>query len=90
MSGTERGYRVLQWARSLVPITITALLILMAALPLPLPFYGVAAPWLPLMGVYYWAILRPDLMPRSAVFAIGLFQDALMGTPLGLSAVIYL
>lgn len=90
MSASEWAYRILQWARSLVPITTTALLILVAELPLPLPFYGVAAPWLPLMGVYYWSILRPDLMPRSAVFAVGLLQDFLMGTPLGLSAVIYL
>src|SRR5262249_19168190 len=38
----------------------------------------------------YWAIYRPDLFPASLAFAVGLIQDALMGTPVGLNALLLL
>jgi len=77
-------------ARRVVPGVTILLLVLLAHLHLPLPFYAEVAPALPLMGIYYWAVFRPDLMPRILVFTIGLFQDALIGAPFGLSAMVYL
>lgn len=77
-------------ARRVVPGFTTLLLVFLAHLHLPFPFYADIAPALPLMGVYYWVTFRPDLMPRLLVFAIGLFQDALIGAPFGLSALVYL
>ena len=33
---------------------------------------------------FAWAVLRPSLLPPFALAALGLFEDALWGTPLGL------
>jgi rod shape-determining protein MreD len=76
--------------RRVVPGLTTVLLVFVAHLHLPFPHYAEIAPALPLMGVYYWVVFRPDLMPRLLVFGIGLFQDALIGAPFGLTAIIYL
>ena len=77
-------------ARRIVPGLTILLLVLLAHLHLPFPFYAEVVPALPLMGIYYWAVFRPDLMPPIVIFAIGLFQDALIGAPFGLSAMVYL
>jgi len=36
------------------------------------------------MAVYFWSLVRPDLMPPAGVFLIGLTQDVLAGGPPGL------
>jgi rod shape-determining protein MreD len=77
-------------ARKAVPALTTLFLLLLAQLPLPLPFYPDIAPVLPLMAVYYWVVFRPDLMPRLLVFAVGIVHDALAGAPFGLTAAILL
>lgn len=76
--------------RRVIPGLTTLLLVFLTHLHLPLPFYADVAPALPLIGIYYWVVFRPDLMPRILVFVIGLFQDALIGAPFGLSAIVYL
>ena len=81
---------ILEFSRRVVPGFTTLVLILLAQLPLPLPFFSAIAPALPLMAIYYWVVFRPDLMPRILVFALGLFHDALIGAPFGLTALIYL
>jgi len=77
-------------ARRIVPGFTLVLLVFLAHLHLPIPFCAEIAPALPLMGVYYWVVFRPDLMPRVLVFMVGLFQDALIGAPFGLTALIFL
>lgn len=82
--------RLGRWARNLLPIAITIALVLIGVARLQIPHYAVIAPSLPLMAVYYWTVFRPDLMPRLAVFGIGLLQDALAGLPLGVNALVLL
>lgn len=77
-------------ARRIVPGLTVLLLIVLGALPLPLPYYADVVPWLPLMAIYYWVVFRPDLMPRTLAFALGLFHDAVLGAPFGLMALVYL
>jgi len=77
-------------ARRILPIAITLLLAMAAAVPLHIPGSSVLIPAVTLVSVYYWTIFRPDLMPAPAVFAIGLFQDVLSGTPLGVNALVLL
>jgi rod shape-determining protein MreD len=47
-------------------------------------------PWLPLLPVFFWGLLRPDLLRAVAAFGIGLFQDLVSGGPTGLWALTYL
>ncbi len=76
--------------RKVSPFAMTALLVVVGMVPLPLPEIGPITPALSMMAVYHWTIFRSDLLPPVAVFGIGLLEDILMGTPLGLTAVILL
>jgi rod shape-determining protein MreD len=82
--------RLDQAGRSLAPMAVTVMLVLLSMVPLYLPGYAAVAPALALMSIYYWAIHRPDLIRPSAAFVIGLLQDMLVGAPLGMTALVLL
>ncbi len=63
---------------------------LIYAAPIGLGGIDVPMPWLPLLPVFFWGLLRPDLGRAVSAFAIGLFQDFVSGGPLGLWAITYL
>lgn len=69
--------------RALSPFAMTFLLVVVSAAPLRSPDVAPVMPALAVTAVYYWTVFRPDLMPVWAVFLIGLFQDLLLGAPLG-------
>src|SRR5262249_38032568 len=53
---------------------------------LPVTLFGGAVPP-PLLGfipIYFWCLVRPDLMSPAATFAIGLLQDVMSGAPPGI------
>ncbi len=77
-------------ARNAAPGSITIMLVLVHVTPVHLPAFGHVAPDLAIMAIYYWSIHRPDLMPFSLVFAVGVLQGALTGGPLGLAPFVYL
>ncbi|MBL6932848.1 MAG: rod shape-determining protein MreD [Rhodospirillales bacterium] len=77
-------------ARRLTPFGLTVLLVLINVLPLQMPGFARVMPLLPLMSIYLWAVHHPNLMPAYAVFLIGLLQDTLTGTPLGVNVMAYL
>ncbi len=70
-------------------MAVTVALMLVGMAPLHLPNYASVAPALPLMALYYWVIHRPDLLRPSLAFGLGLLQDLLSGTPLGMTPMIY-
>lgn len=72
--------RMDMWVRHMVPVSVTILLLLLTAVPTRLPGFAGIAPVLPLMGVYYWAIYRPDLLPAMMSYS----------TPLGVNALVLL
>jgi len=77
-------------ARNVTPFVISVLLVVLNVLPIPAPGINTITPIFALMSLYHWAIYRPNLMPFSAVFAIGLFQDLLGGAPVGLFTLVFL
>ena len=52
---------------------------------LPVSFLGglVPPPLLALMPVYFWCLVRPDLMPPVLAFTIGMLEDLFSGGPPG-------
>lgn len=74
--------------RCVTPCMITLLLALLPLVPLNMPMDYAVVPAFTLMSVFYWTIYRPDLMPASAIFMIGVVQDLLAGGALGLTALI--
>jgi len=67
-----------------LPLTLTLLLVFASVLPLGVPRFSVLCPSVALLSVHYWAAKRPDLLPVGAAFPLGLVNDLLAGTPLGL------
>lgn len=76
-------------ARQLTPAILTLALVILNAVPLHVPGLSRIAPLLPLMAIYHWAIFRPKLLPAWVVFVIGVLQDALSGTPVGVNALVF-
>jgi rod shape-determining protein MreD len=68
----------------LVPILTTIIAAILAILPLRIPGYAALTPALALMAVYHWTIYRPDLLPALALFAIGIGEDLLAGSLVGI------
>lgn len=87
---TSVWVRMDTWVRHLVPFGVTVLLLLFTAIPTHVPALSGITPMLPLMGVYYWAIYRPDLLPAWLAFVVGLLYDIVAGTPLGVNALVLL
>ncbi len=82
--------RIDQSARGVTPFLLSVGLVLLSVVPMPLPGFAPIVPAFALMSIYLWAIYRPNLLPLSAVFTLGLLYDLLTGAPVGLFAVVFL
>jgi rod shape-determining protein MreD len=69
-----------------LPFLLTVLLVVLVNLPVSFTGHVMPAPCLALASVYYWSLMRPDLMPPVAVLSAGLMEDLLSGGPPGLWA----
>ncbi|MBL4802204.1 MAG: rod shape-determining protein MreD [Emcibacter sp.] len=78
----ERGLR------GTLPFISTLVLVLLMLLQYRLFFLDNIFPFLSLIGVYYWSIFKPHLIPVSLVFMLGVLQDILSGGPLGMTALL--
>lgn len=87
---TALWHRLDRAVRHVSPFVVTVMLVVLNAIPLPVPDYRSIVPLVPLMAIYYWALYRPELMPIGAVFLVGILEDVLTGAPLGLNAFLFL
>lgn len=78
------------WARASAPLVLTLAVVIAKLVPLRLPAFSVIAPDFVLMAVFYWTVHRPDLLRAWSAFVVGLLDDILTGTPLGVSSLILL
>jgi rod shape-determining protein MreD len=76
--------------RQLFPVVVTLLLIILNALPLRLPNWSAVEPLLPLVAVYYWSLYRPDLLPASLAFGLGVVNDVVTGGAIGVSSLVFI
>jgi rod shape-determining protein MreD len=82
--------RVNNGAARLLPVATTLLAAVISVLPLQIPGYAALTPAFILMAAYHWTIYRPDLLPPWALFAVGLTEDLLAGSPIGVNALLLL
>ena len=78
--------RVDNGAARLLPVATTLIAAVISVLPVKIPGYAALTPMFILMAAYHWTIYRPDLLPPLALFAIGLAEDLLAGSPIGINA----
>jgi rod shape-determining protein MreD len=68
----------------LVPLLCGLVAVILSNIPITLVGGLVPAPLLGLVPIYYWCLVRPDLMTPAATFAVGLLQDIMAGGPPGI------
>lgn len=74
--------------RYILPGMVMALLFVLSVVPMHIPYYGSVRPYFMLMGVFFFAVYRPALMPPSLAFILGLLIDLLSLTPLGMTSLV--
>lgn len=81
---------ILYTGRQTVPVVTMLLLALISSMPLSSSHAFEIFPMLNIIVIFYWTVYRPDLVPPVVLFLIGLMDDVVMGTPLGLMAGIFI
>lgn len=90
MTPTGLRHRLEIWAGWVAPTALTVLLVLLAAVPLPVPFWQPIGPGFAFISVYYWAVHRPSALPPPIVFLIGVLADFFGLAPLGVGTLVLL
>ena len=80
---------ILYAGRQTVPVMTMLLLVLIGSMPLGSLHTFEIFPMLNIIFIFYWTVYRPDLVPPVVLFLIGLIDDVVMGTPLGLMACVF-
>jgi rod shape-determining protein MreD len=73
-TGFLSGWRVLS---NVIPVALALFGTILSNLPVSFTGNHVPAPLLGLMPVYFWCLVRPDLMTPAWAFAIGFLEDLL-------------
>jgi rod shape-determining protein MreD len=79
----ERAANMTGALSNAIPFILGVIGILIANFPVSLMGGRVPPPLFVLMPLYFWTLVRPDLMRPLAVFALGLLQDLVSGSPMG-------
>ena len=75
---------------NLFPVLVLVLFSFLQQIPTRIPEFSYITPSLVTIGIFYWCIYRPDLIPMIAVFGIGIFEDIMTNTLIGFNALIFL
>lgn len=68
---------------AMVPITMGLVCVFLVNIPVSLLGGAVPPPLLALVPIYFWCLVRPDLMTPAAALAIGIAEDIASGGPPG-------
>jgi rod shape-determining protein MreD len=85
MAGMERAGSAprLRFLVILVPLLCGLVCVFIANIPVSVLGGLVPPPLLALVPIYFWCLVRPDLMTPAAALAIGFAEDVLSGGPPG-------
>lgn len=64
---------------ALMPVMLGVLAVVLVNLPLSVSGGLIPAPLFALAPVYFWSLVRPDLMPPAAALGLGLLEDLFSG-----------
>lgn len=85
MASLERASSAprLRFLAALVPLLCGLICVFIANIPVSLLAGLVPSPLLALVPVYFWCLVRPDLMTPAAALVIGFAEDLMSGGPPG-------
>ncbi|MCG8503659.1 MAG: rod shape-determining protein MreD [Sphingomonadales bacterium] len=85
---TSRMEALDQAVEAATPAALGLILIFAAAVPMHVGQFEFFTPKVLLIMVYYWTIHFPERLTLGTVFLLGLFEDLLLGAPLGMNALV--
>ena len=71
---------------SIIPVLLGLIGVVLANLPVTLMGGWMPPPLFALMPLYFWCLVRPDLVSPAWAFVLGMLQDLLSGGPPGIWA----
>ena len=74
---------VLRFLSALVPLLCGFSGVVLANIPISFVGGLVPPPLLGLIPVYFWCLVRPDLMTPAAALVVGIMEDVMSGAPPG-------
>lgn len=74
----------------ILPMLSCLFLLFFAVFPLPLPYLTSTPLQVVFIGIFYWSIFAPHRLFYTFLFLLGLIQDSLFITPLGLSSLFFI
>jgi rod shape-determining protein MreD len=85
MGATEKLYAPAfsRFFAALVPLLCGLALVFIANIPISFVGGVLPPPLLGLIPIYFWCLVRPDLMTPAAAFAIGMLEDVMSGAAPG-------
>ena len=72
-------------ARYILPFLLTIAVLLFGVTPIRIPGFSHITPMYGIVIIFYWSIYRPDLVGYGFGFTIGIFEDLLHGSHIGVS-----
>ena len=78
----------MQFIASLPCWVLLTILFLLSIVPFDIGILKDAHPMFLLIGVFYWSLFRPDFISNIVLFVLGLWHDAILDNPLGMTALI--
>lgn len=72
------------------PFLFSFLLLLIGLFPVRVPFFVDMYVPMVIVSLFYWIIVRPDLMRPLFVFILGFFSDVMYQNPLGFHSLLFL
>jgi rod shape-determining protein MreD len=73
-----------------IPALSIFVLLLIALIPMRLPASWAAGGLWPLLGLFYWSLVQPRLVPVLLIFVIGLLCDLALNMALGCHGLIFI
>jgi rod shape-determining protein MreD len=73
-----------------VPFACGLIGVMIANMPLSLLHGLIPPPMFSLMPIYFWCLVRPDLMPPLVAFTLGVLEDFFSGGPPGIWALSFI
>jgi rod shape-determining protein MreD len=83
------GPRLDVFLKSCVPYVALLLCVLADIVSFDIPTYQNIRPSFSLMGLFYWSIFRPSVVPVWLAFLIGIVLDVMSGYPAGMNALFF-
>jgi rod shape-determining protein MreD len=72
---------------AVIPALFALVSVMLANIPITLFGGSIPSPLFALMPIYFWCLVRPDLISPTWAFIVGVLQDILSGGPPGIWAV---